>query len=50
VQTLVPAVRRPFDDPEVQERLVAEVRAPRLEVAREELLAELAQRFVEQAP
>jgi len=48
VQTLVPAVRRPFDDPEVQERLVAEVRAPRLAVAREELLAELAQRFVEQ--
>jgi len=35
----------PFDDPEVRERLVTAVRAPRVEQARRELLAELAQRY-----
>ncbi|MEX1366862.1 MAG: hypothetical protein AB1Z98_27290, partial [Nannocystaceae bacterium] len=50
VQQVVPATRRPFDDPEVQERLVQEVRAPRLAAAREQLLAELGQRYPERAP
>lgn len=50
VQTRVPAERRPFDDPGVQQQLVQEVRAPLLEPARAELLAQLAERFPEQAP
>lgn len=48
VQQVVPATRKPFDDPEVQERLVREVRGPRLAEAREQLLAELAERYPEQ--
>lgn len=50
VQQVVPAVRRPFDAAEVQEQLVAAVRAPRLERAREELLRELAERYPEAGP
>lgn len=45
VQQVVPATRKPFDDPEVRERLVEEVRAPRVAKARAEILAELAQRY-----
>jgi hypothetical protein len=47
VQQVIPATRRPFDDPAVQEQLVAAVRAPLLESARQELLRELAERFPE---
>lgn len=50
IQQVVPATRKPFDDPEVQERLVQEARAPRLAAARERLLAELAERYPERAP
>lgn len=50
VQQRVPAARRAFDDPEVQEQLVAAVRAPRLAEAREALLLELAERFPEAPP
>jgi len=50
VQQVVPAVRRPFEDPAVQEQLVAAVRAPLLEAARGELLRELAERYPDQGP
>lgn len=50
VQQVVPATRRAFEDPEVQELLVAAVRAPRLEAAKQELLRELAERYGEEAP
>lgn len=50
VQQLVPATRRPFHDPAVQEQLVAAVRAPRLEAAKQELLQELAARYPEAHP
>lgn len=45
VQQLIPATVEAFDEPGVQERLVQAVRAPLLEVARADLLAELAGRF-----
>lgn len=48
VQQVVAAAPEPFEDPGVQERLVAAVRAPRLRVARAELLRELEERFAEQ--
>lgn len=47
VQQVIPASRRPFHDPEVQEQLVEAVRAPMLEAAREQLLRELGQRYPE---
>lgn len=47
VQQLVPAKRSAFEDPAVQERIVREVRAPRVAAAREALLAELAERYPE---
>ena len=50
VQQIVAAKRRPFDDPQVQERLVQEVRAPLVAKAQAELMAELAERFPERAP
>lgn len=50
VQQVIPATRRAFEDAEVQELLVAAVRAPRLEAAKEELLRELAERYAEEAP
>jgi hypothetical protein len=50
VQQVVPSVRRPFEDPAVQEQLVAAVRAPLLEQARAELLRELAERYPESEP
>ncbi|MCA9705657.1 MAG: peptidyl-prolyl cis-trans isomerase [Myxococcales bacterium] len=50
VQQIVPAERRPFDDPAVQEQLVQAVRAPRLDRARDALLAELAERYPERDP
>lgn len=50
VQQVIPAVRRPFEDAEVQEQLVAAVRGPRLEAARQQLLRELVERYPEQAP
>ena len=50
VQQVIPATRRPFEDPEVQEQLVAAVRAPMLEAATRELLAELAERYPESPP
>lgn len=50
VQQVIPATRRPFDDPAVHEQLVQAVRAPRLEQARDQLLRELAQGFPEQPP
>ena len=50
VQQVVPAVRRPFEDAEVQEQLVAAVRAPMLEAATRELLRELGERYPEAAP
>ena len=50
IDQIVPASREPFDDPKVQERLVAAVRAPRAEEARRALLSELAKRFEAQAP
>ncbi len=42
---VTPPERKPFDDPEVQARLVEIVRAPRLAKAREAYLAELAARM-----
>jgi PPIC-type PPIASE domain len=45
VQQVIPATRRPFEDPEVQEQLVAAVRAPLVAQAREALLRELAERY-----
>lgn len=45
VQQVIPATRRPFEDPAVQEQLVEAVRAPRVAQAREELLHELAERY-----
>ena len=50
VQQIIEPTLEPFDDPAVQERLVQAVRAPRLEQARAELLAELAAQFPEQSP
>ncbi len=50
IQLAVPAERKPFDDPEVREQLVEQVRAPQLAQAKEQLLAELAQRYTEQPP
>jgi hypothetical protein len=50
VQQVIPATRRPFDDPEAQEQLVAAVRAPRLAEARAALLQELAERWPEAPP
>lgn len=50
VQQVVPATRRAFEEPEVQEQLVAAVRAPMLEAAKQELLRELAERYPEEAP
>lgn len=50
IQQIVPAQRRPFEDPAVQEQLVQAVRAPRLARARAQLRAELAERFGERAP
>ncbi len=47
VQQRIPASRRAFDEPAVQEQLVAAVRGPRLEVARAELLRELGERYAE---
>lgn len=50
VQQVIPARRRAFEDPEVQEQLVAAVRAPLLEAATQELLRELAERYPEAQP
>lgn len=50
VQQVIPATRRAFDEPQVQEQLVAAVRAPLLEAAEQELLRELAERYPEGAP
>lgn len=50
VQQVVPAARRPFEDPAVQEHIVRAVRAPRLEAARRELLRELAERYPASPP
>jgi hypothetical protein len=48
VQQVIAATRRPFEDPEVQEQLVAAVRAPLIEAAKRELLQELAERYPEE--
>ena len=45
VHELVPATPKSFDDPRVRAELVEAVRAPRLEKARAELMAELAERY-----
>lgn len=50
VDAILPPEPEPFDDPAVRERIVAAVRAPLLETARAELLAELAERFPEAPP
>lgn len=50
VQQIVPAERRPFEDPSVQEQLVQAVRAPQLVRAEAALRAELAERYPEQTP
>lgn len=50
VQQVVDPVRAPFDDPAVQERLVHEVRSVRLVPVRDELLAELAERYPQTQP
>ena len=47
VQTLEPAALEPFDDPAVQEKLVAAVRAPLLRAAEQQLLRELRERYPE---
>ena len=47
---LVPATPTPFDDPRVRAELIEAVRAPRLEKAKAELRAELAQRYPVVAP
>lgn len=47
VDAIEPETREPFDDPAVQERLVREVRSPKLEAAREALLEELRARYPE---
>ena len=46
VDEIQPAHVRPFEDPQVREQLVREERAARLEPVEDQLLAELAQRFV----
>jgi hypothetical protein len=47
VEKIEPARVQPFEDPEVQERLLQAVRAPLLEAAQAELMAELQTRFPE---
>jgi len=47
VQQVIVATRRAFEEPEVQEQIVAAVRAPMLEAAREQLLRELGERYPE---
>lgn len=50
VHEVAPAHPQPFDEPATRERIVSAVRAPLLAQTRAAVLAELAQRYPEQAP
>jgi hypothetical protein len=50
VHEIVPAKPRPFDDPDVQERLIQTLRAERVAELRPQILAELAEKYPEEAP
>ena len=50
VREIVPAKPKPMDDPRVRAALIEGVRAPRLEAARQALMAELAERYPVKLP